>query len=483
MIEEADVVVVGGGVTGLTSAYAVVSARPHLRVRLLEARSRLGGNIQTERVEDHIIDAGPDSFLRTKPEAAELCRELGLESEFMTTRPEARTAYVVHQGKLERMPAGMVLAVPTRIGPMLKTPLLSFGSKMRVLMDVVVPARKDGDDESIADFLTRRFGKEAAERIGAPLLGGIYAGDVTALSVRATFPQLVELEERFGSVIYGVLAGARARSASNGQPPRGRIARTRELVQWMRREPERAPSPFLSLRGGLGTLIDRLHASLPPGTVTTHSAVHAVEREGDRYLIRSERGTLRARAVILCAPAHTAARVLPTGKLTATLAEIPYLSTATVFFAFPEQQLRTKLDGVGFIVPPGESTLLAATWVSSKWEARAPKGSILVRAFLGGARDRRILERSDAELVELCRGELGRLMGPIGQPRFTRVYRYIDANPQPTVGHPARLQRIRAELAALPGLALAGAAYDGVGIPDCVRQARAAAADVLQLLQ
>ncbi|HEY8943527.1 MAG TPA: protoporphyrinogen oxidase [Polyangiaceae bacterium] len=480
MIEEADVVVVGGGISGLTTAFAVHSRRPDLRLRVLEARSRTGGNIRTERVQDHVIDAGPDSFLRTKPHAIELCRELGLESEFLTTRTQARSAFVVHRGALERLPAGMVLAVPTRLGPMLRTPILSVPSKLRVLCDIVLPARKTAGDESIGDFLTRRFGEQAAARIGAPLLGGIYAGDVSNLSVRATFPQLAELEDRWGSVIYGLFAAQLARASGDAPAaPSGKMARIRSLLAWMQRESDHGQSPFLSLRGGLGTLIDRLAERLPPGTIRTDTPVRAIESESGSFTIRTERGVLRARAVVVCSPAHAAAQFLPSGRLATELGQIPYASTATVFFSLSERALTHPLDGVGFIVPEGESEILASTWVSSKWDARAPAGSVLLRAFLGGVRSPGLLERSDAELVGVAQRELERLMGPLGEPRFTRVYRYERASPQPTVGHPARMERVRAELAALPGLALAGAPYDGVGIPDCVRQGRAAAEAVL----
>lgn len=479
MIEDVDVAVVGGGVTGLTSAYTLLRQNPELRLRLLEGRERLGGNIQTEHVEGHLIDAGPDSFLRTKPHATELCRELGLETEFLTTRTEARSAFIAHRGKLERMPAGMVLAVPTRLGPMLKTPVLSFGSKLRVLADVFVRRRRAPEDESIAAFLTRRFGAEAASRIGAPLLGGIYAGDVATLSIRATFPQLAELEDRYGSVIYGLFATQAGPASSHGEArSENRLVRTRELWRWMQREAAHAPSPFLSLRGGLGLIIDELRDRLPEGAVRLSSPVEQIERDGASFIVKARGVALRARAVILCAPAHAAARMLPQGKLASELSAIPYVSTATVFLAFSERTVQRKLDGVGFIVPPGESELLAGTWVSSKWEARAPRGSVLMRGFFGGARDPRVLDRSDTELMELAHRELERLMGPLGTPQFGRVYRYVDSSPQPTVGHPARLERIRAELRTQPGLFLAGAAYDGVGIPDCVRQARAAAESV-----
>lgn len=478
MIEDVDVVIVGGGITGLTSAFAIHSRRSDLDVRVLEAQERVGGNIRTERIDGHLLDAGPDSFLRTKPQAAELCRELGLESEFLTTRPEARSAYVVHRGALERLPAGMVLAVPTRLGPMLSTPLLSLPSKVRVLLDVVLPRRESTSDESIRDFLTRRFGAEAATRLGAPLLGGIYAGDVGNLSLRATFPQLSELESRWGSVIYGLCAEQLSR-AKNGKSTQNRLTRTLSLIQWMRREGEHAQSPFLSLRGGLGVLVDRLSERLPAGSIRTGASVRRLERDGERFLIHTGKESLRARAVVLCSPAHAAAALLPDGKLKELLGEISYASTATVFFSLSEKAVQRRLDGVGFIVPEGESELLASTWVSSKWEGRAPAGSILLRAFVGGTRSPQMLSRSDAELVELTRSELERLMGPLGTPQFTRVYRYQQASPQPAVGHPARMGRIRAELAGIPGLFLAGAAYDGVGIPDCIRQGRAAADSVL----
>lgn len=482
MIEELDVAVVGGGVSGLASAYFVCVRRPDLRVGVLESSERIGGNIRTERIQGHLLDAGPDSFLRTKPHAVDLCRELGLGEDLRTTRPEARSAFVAHRGTLERLPAGLVLAVPTRLGPMLSTPLLSFFGKLRVLCEVLLPRRRTSNDESIQEFLTRRFGIQAASRLGAPLLGGIYAGDAANLSLRATFPQLAELEDRWGSVIYGLFRAQLSRTQKEQGARAGRLRRTRDFWSWMHRAPEDAPSPFMTLRGGLGSLVDGLSIRLPTGAVRTSTSVRAIEREGERFLIRTERGTIKSRAAILCSPGHATARMLPEGRLRTELEQIPYASTATIFFAFPRNAVAHRLDGVGFIASERESELLAGTWVSSKWEERAPEGSILLRAFVGGARSPGILDRSDAELEELARSELERLMGPLGVPLFTRVYRYERASPQPTIGHPARLDRIRAELATLPGLSLAGAAYDGVGIPDCIRQGRSAVDALLERL-
>ena len=454
----ARVVVVGGGITGLSAAHALASARPDLRLTLLERRERLGGNIVTERTDGFVLDGGPDSFLRVKREGVELCKELGLESELVTTREESRRVYFVHDGALEPMPAGMALAVPTRIRPMIETKLLSLSGKLRMLGDLVLPKSRNEDDESIESFLGRRFGREAAKKLAAPLLGGIYAGDIGELSVRATFPQLVELEQRHGSLVRAFVK-AQPRTARNGHPP----------------------SPFVSLRSGMGGLIDALASRLPAGTVRTGVVVSRISRREDgRWDVAVDGEILDADAVIVASPAHVAARVVADEPLARELAAIPYLSTATVFFGWPRAAVEHPLDGVGFVAPKGESALIAATWVTSKWDARAPEGHVLVRAFLGGVRSVvDIAKSSDDDLVAIAKPELERLMGRLGTAELVRVFRYVDANPQPVVGHPARMQRIRRRLAELPGLELAGAAYEGVGIPDCIRQGRAAADRIL----
>jgi oxygen-dependent protoporphyrinogen oxidase len=475
------VVVVGGGVSGLTAAFALVRSRPDVDVTLLEARPDVGGNIRTECVDGFVIDAGPDSFVRTKPDAVELCRELGLEGELIPTRDEARHVFVAQDGKLELLPGGMALAVPTRLSPLLQTPLLSLGGKLRMLLEPLAGAAPPPEDESIADFFARRVGKEGAARLAGPLLGGIYAGDVSTLSMRATFPQLVELEAKHGSLLRGLLAAERSRAP--GAPAEAESPGVMDILRWLRRSGEaQAASPFLSLRGGMSDLVGALRRSLPEGTVHTGAEVTSLSREGGvLWRVEAASGeSFVADAVILATPAHVAARLAPSPELRAELGGIPYLSTATVFFAVDRAKVASSLAGFGFIVPEGEAEILAATWVSSKWDGRAPEGAALVRAFVGGARDPERVERStDEELVALARRELERFMGPLGEPLFTRVHRYVKSNPQPIVGHGARVDRIRALARAFPGLHFAGAAYDGVGIPDCVRQARTAARAVL----
>jgi oxygen-dependent protoporphyrinogen oxidase len=353
------------------------------------------------------------------------------------------------------MPAGLALAIPTRVGPMLKTPLLDPIAKLRILGDLVLPRRRV-DDESIGDFLGRRFGHQAVERLAAPLLGGIYAGDVNELSIKSTFPQLVDLLERRGSLIRGFLDMTKDR---NGE----------------------APSPFVSLEAGMGRLIGSLAASLPEKSVWTGRKVERIQPAADRLEVVLDAGErLEARAVVLATPAHVAARVISDEVTARELGEIPYLSTATVFFALEQQKVSHSLDATGFVAQKGEARIIASTWVSSKWQHRAPDGRVLVRAFLGGARAKVDVKRaSDDDLVRIAREELERVMGSLGPASFTRVYRYIDANPQPVVGHAARMERVRARLKDIRGLYLAGAAYDGVGIPDCIRQANAAVARVL----
>lgn len=473
------IAVVGGGITGLAAAYYLQKLQPSWRVQLFESKERLGGNIITERHDGFVIDGGPDSFLRTKPQAVSLCRELGLESSLITTRPEARKVYLAHHGKLELMPGGMALAIPTRITPMLKTPILSWLGKLRILGDLLLDSRErgPGDDESIDSFVARRFGREVADKIAGPLLGGIYAGDVGNLSIWSTFPQLAELETQHKSVILGMLLSQRAQQ-SGERASLGQLS-PQEIVKWLMRAEATAPSPFYSLRDGMESLIQALAATLAPGNLHVGTSVNSLEVTRDRRWRLQVRGgeACEVDAVLLATPAHVAAKLLSLDELKTDLASIPYVSTAVVFFALDRARVEHSLDGVGFIAPKGEAKILAGTWVSSKWEHRAPPGTALVRAFLGGARgDVDVRTASGEELQRLAFSEMERLMGPLGTPLFSRIFRYVDSNPQPVVGHRLRLARIQGAIARMGArLELAGAAYDGVGIPDCIRQARSSA--------
>jgi protoporphyrinogen/coproporphyrinogen III oxidase len=461
------VVIVGGGITGLATAYALTRDGTGCEPIVLEAEGRLGGNIRTVAEHGYVMDTGPDSFLVTKPEALELCRQLGLERRLIETRAAARRVYFVHRGRLEEMPAGMALGIPTRIEPLLSSPLLSRPGKVRMLSEPLVPAGGRAHDESIHEFFARRFGEEAAARLAAPLLGGVYAGDTRALSMRATFPQMVQLEARHRSLVRGLFA---AQAEQTGVT----------FWQWLRRTPEaHPPSPFRTLDGGLGVLVEELAARLHPGGVRQRTPVTRLARGPGGWRVETPGGALEADVVVLAIPARCAADLVPDAEAAALLGAVPFVSTATVFFGFDQRAVERSLDAVGFVAPEGEAALLAATWVSSKWPGRAPEGKVLMRAFIGGARDgTRAETASDAELSELALSELRRLMGRLDTPELCRVFRYPSASAQPVVGHLDRMTRLAERLAGLPGLHVAGSGYDGIGIPDCIRQANAIAREI-----
>ncbi len=478
------VAVIGGGITGLATAYFLQRNQPGARVLVYERQARLGGNIQTERDQGFVFDAGPDSFLRTKPWALELSQELHLESELITAQKESRAVYLAHAGKLERMPEGMVLGIPTRVQPIFTARFMSLPAKLRMLSELLLPrgfgraSSDDGNaDESIARFISRRFGEEAGTALATPLLAGIYAGAAESLSIQSTFPHLVELEARYGSVIRGMIQTQL--EPSERRNTQTVSARMSEARAWLKKPaPHSGQSPFVSFRTGMGTLIQALRQRLDESSLRVGVEVKGIERgtneRGTGWSLFTSEGRVEVDAVVLATPAHVASRLVPRSPLAEELAAIPYTSTATVFFGVEQRNLRRPLDGAGFIVPPGEGGLLAGTWISSKWEGRAPPGTALVRAFLGGVQSNiDVTRESNATLLEIARLECERLMGPLGPARVTRVFRHARANPQPVVGHGARLRRIERRLKEHPGLYLAGSGYDGVSISDCVRQARA----------
>ncbi len=465
------VVIVGGGITGLATAHALVNGprAAELDVVVIEGGATLGGSIRTVRRDGYTIDGGPDSWVASKPQATALAKALGLGDALMPTIEATRRVYIAWKGGLHPLPEGLVLAVPTQVMPMLKTPIFSWRGKMRMGLEPLVPVRhfEGDDDESIGDFVTRRLGSEMTERLAAPLLGGIFAGDATKISIRATFPQFVAMEEKYGSLVLASRAAKKANGASNGKVP---------------------PSAFTSLRGGMGSLIDGLARAIGESRIRTSTKVTSIAAldGGDvrgRYRVDLEGAEpIFADDVVLATAAHAAAGALRAldADLSRELDGIPYASTATVFLAFKRADVKHPLDGVGFLVPrPLNRPILAATWASSKWESRAPEGGVLMRAFFGGAWGEELLTKDDAELVALARKELGDLMKLDATPLFAQVFRFQRASPQPLVGHLARIARMKKSLAAHRGLYIAGSGFDGVGVPDCVRQANEVAASIL----
>ena len=455
-------VVVGGGITGLAAAHhALELARERriaLELTLVEARERLGGTIATERAGGFLIEAGPDSFLSEKPWALALCRRLALEDRLARTDDRYRKVFVWHAGRLHPLPDGWELLAPTRLAPFLSSRLFSWPGKLRMAFDLVLP-RGIADDESLGAFVRRRLGREALERVAQPLVAGIYTDDPDDLSLTATMPRFAELEKQERSIILG-LRRARRRARETGVSG----------ARW---------SLFVTLKEGMEDLVAALATRLQPGTVLLKQRVAGVERRGDRWRVATAEGAdLDADRVIVATESHAAARMLryvdPT--LATLLAEIPYASSATVTLGYRRADVAHPLDGFGFVVPHAQKrALLACTFSSVKYAGRAPEGDVLLRAFVGGALNEAVLELDDAPLVMRARAELREALGITAAPALARVFRWPKAMPQYHVGHLARVETIERRAGALPGLDLAGGAYRGVGIADCVRSGEAAA--------
>ena len=439
---------------------------PPAQVRLEDALGQLlllvsgsaGGNLVSERHDGFLIDGGPDSWVAAKPEGAALCRELGLGDALIETIPANRRVYLAHQGGLVPMPEGVVLGVPTRFAPLAKSPVLSWSAKLRAAADLVLPATPPpGDNDlSLGELVAARLGRDAVVSLVEPLLAGIYAGDAWSLSAKATFPQLLEMAKRDRSLLRAARAAVPKRHGGNV-----------------------APSAFVSLRDGVGSLVGALVGALPDGALRLSTTARALRRgRTSRWEVELSNGELLpADNVVLGLPAHVSAKLVATSlpALSAALGEIPYTSAATVFFAYRRGDVPHALDATGFVVPRREGMrILAGTWVSSKWPGRAPEGMVLMRAFLGGIGREDGLLRSDEALVSEARVDLERLLRMRAEPLFTRVFRFLRTSPLPTVGHLARVKHVRALVAAEPGLHVIGSAYDGVGIPDTIRLATAA---------
>lgn len=468
------VVVVGGGLSGLTAAYRVVerarAARRDVDVVVLEAKDRVGGAIWTRRVEGFTVEGGPDSFITNKPWALDLCTSLGLGGQILGTDPQHRRSFVVRQGRLYPVPEGFVLMAPNRIGPILTTPILSFRGKMRMLLDLVLPRKTDDADESLASFVKRRLGREALDRLVQPLVGGIYTADPNDLSVKATLPQFPEMERTHGSLIRGAWHQARQ-------------------ARWAERNASGARyGMFVTLADGMDVLTRSLVAALPPASVRTGTAVRRVSRNDpvSPWLVELLDGPpIEASAVVMATEAHATARLLDgvDPVLALHLRSIPYASSAIVNVAYPRDRIAHPLDGFGVVVPAVENrSILAVSFLSVKFPRRAPAGTALLRVFVGGATQPELFDRDDEALRTIVRSELYDLLGARGEPLLIEVGRHPRAMPQYTLGHLERVEAIRRQAARHPRLILAGNAYDGVGIPDTVRAAEAAAVAALAAL-
>ena len=466
-----DVIIVGGGIAGLATAYEL--HRRSVPFVLFESGSRAGGVILSEQVDGYTIDAGPDSLLVQKPDGIRLCEELGLGDRLVPTTPP-RLAYIQRGGTLYPLPASSVLGIPTRFGPFLRTRLFSWAGKLRMGAEVLVPPRRDGDDESIGAFMTRRFGTEATTYLAEPLLAGIHAGEVHRLSIRALFPRFSEAERTSGSLIRAFRHQPRGLGSADGA--------------------------FRSLPGGLSEMVRALVATLPARSIRLDTGVGRVRigsttsttvaarpvTGGSGFHVDTMTGeSLTARAVVLATPAYVTARIIrdADAELARLCEDIPYSSTATIAFAFRREAVTHPLNGSGFVVPRVEgSGILAGSWLSSKWPHRAPGDRVLLRVFAGGTRDPEAIERSEEALGALALNALRPLLGITGPPLLTRVYRWERANAQHEVGHLTRVAAIERTIGGHPGLFVTGSGFRGVGIPDCIADGRATARQLAEWL-
>ena len=464
MSAPARVVILGGGITGLSAAYELSLRagrdRRKLEIVVLEASPRIGGKVMTETRDGVVFELGPDSFITAKPDALELVRELGLSGELIKTNASQKTIYVLSRGSLEPLPEGMTL-LPSRALPFLTTRLLSWKAKLRLALEPFIRPERENLDESLAGFVRRRLGGEVLDNIAAPMLAGIYAGDCEQMSLQSTFPQLKELEAK-----GGIFKAMRAAKRPKGNP---------EL------------SMFMTLKGGLLRLVETLAQRLPAQTVRTATAVSSLKRRGGLWQVQTATGPIAADAVISCLPANALADVVADldFELASVLREIPFVSTATVSLLYDKAGFPDALDGFGFIVPRAENrAITAATYTSTKFPERVPQSQVMVRCFLGGAGREAAVEPDDAAVARSARKELSDIL-KLGErhPKLTRCQRWLKANPQYVVGHSLRLKRIESCLRGQPGLFLAGCSYEGVGLPDCIRSGREQAARAFKLLQ
>jgi oxygen-dependent protoporphyrinogen oxidase len=456
------VVIIGGGISGLSAAYYL--ARGGVPSTILESRPRLGGVIQTERVEGCTIEAGPDSFLSAKPAALELIRELGLADQVIGSNDRLRITYVRKGGRLLPLPDGLMMMVPTRILPLLTTSLLGWRTKFRMGMELLRAPRPKPGDESVAAFIQEHYGAEAVDYLAEPLLSGIYGGDPSQLSVTSVLPRFVELANQYGSLTRGVLA-ARAKAG------RGAL--------WARHT---APL-FRTLKGGLGQLVDAIARAIGGKVEVRQCRAQTIQRAGAGFRIKTDNGGwLEADQVVVACEAHSGSVLLGgvDGRLAELLGTVPYSSSMTVALGFDAADFAHAPQGFGFLVPKKERRrLVACTWVGTKFPYRVPEGKVVARCFLGGMEDAGVLGESDEAVGAAVASELQEIAGFTARPRFIRVARWPRSMAQYTVGHPQRLAQIQARTPPAGGLHLAGNAYEGIGIPDCIRMGRQAAERIL----
>jgi len=463
------VAIIGGGISGLTAAFHLEKARAlgsGLRYTVIEAGQRLGGSMYSDRVEGCLVEAGPDSFLTEKPWALTLCKELGIDDQLIGSNDARRKTYIVVNNRLIAMPDGLMFMVPTKLVPTALSPLFSWGTKARMARELMHPPRPMENDETVGEMVERHFGAEVVDRLADPLLSGVYGGDANKLSARAVLPRFVEMEEKYGSLSKAMLAAHnKMRAVAGKQPPR---------------------PLFSSLKDGMQQMVNAIVARLDPSALRLRTRVRHVYPQGDRWRLAIDMGGNELfDAVIVTTPANVAGALLEAvdRDLADDLLGVTYSSSVTVTLGYHMDQLKHLPSGFGFLVPRSEGRrMLACTFVHNKFPHRAPADKGILRCFLGGARDEAVLNLTDDEMVDTVRKELREIVKLEARPMFDRVYRWRGAMAQYESGHIARIARIEKRLKDIPGLEVAGNAYHGIGVPDCIREGMNAANGIVQTL-
>jgi protoporphyrinogen/coproporphyrinogen III oxidase len=466
------VAIIGGGIAGLAAAYELDVARragADIRYELFEAGERLGGVIASSVVDGTVIERGPDSFLTEKPAALELCRELGLESQFVASDDARRRTYIVVRNRLVEMPDGLMFLVPTKLLPTLTTPLFSWWTKLRMAFELLRMQGPRHEDESVATLVERHYGRQVVDRLADPLLSGIYGGDAAQLSAQAVLPRLVDMEAKYGSLTRGMLVEMASRPRVDAED--GEVVPAK-------------PATFTTLRGGLQQLVDAVVRRLDAGALHTNSKVGMLTRFIDGWSIAGTGAEASATfdAVIVATPAWAAADLVcgVDAELGKALDEIPYSSSITVNLIFDGIDLDPLPPGFGFLVPRTEGrAMLACTFIDRKFPGRTAPGKTVLRVFVGGVRNAALMDESDDVIAEIVLRELFEILAISAVPELVEIQRWPRAMAQYSLGHKERQERIKSRLAALPGLELVGNAYDGIGISDCIRLGRGAARRVL----
>jgi oxygen-dependent protoporphyrinogen oxidase len=470
------VIIIGGGIAGLAAAVHLKSgAKAYgktIDVLLLEKSNRIGGKILTEKHDNYLIEGGPDSFLPEKVWSVNLARHLGLGPEMLPSNDQFKGTFIYSGGKLHSLPEGVMLMVPTSFWPMAKSRLITWPGKIRMGMELFMPKRKSRDDESLASFVTRRLGRECLEKIAEPLVAGIHTSNPDNMSVLATFPRFVQMEQKSGSLIHGMISAMKSRphATLSGPPPTAGSPRM---------------TYFMSFRNGMQTLSQACADLIGQDSIRLNTGVKAVEPNGKGYTVTLENGqALEANYIMMAPAAYDSAAMIKEmdTNLAAQMNMIEWSSSATVSIVFKREEVKVPLKGFGFIVPRVEGRRInAATYSSIKWSYRAPDDTIMIRVFVGGGHHEELVhELDDAGMVRIVLEELDTVLGLKANAVFSRVYRWYRGMPKYTVGHLDRIALIDRLVATHPGLHLIGCSYKGIGIGDCVHEAQIAAEKILK---